>query len=163
MKRWLWIIGVAVVAGAGIFWGMRPQPVAVEATAVRTGPLRVTVEEEGKTRLRSRYVVMAPVAGYMGRIGLKAGDTVRAGAAECLADPRAGSVLTHPGDAELLARELARWLERVAGLAEGDVEHELREPARAAVATRGFAPWLDAFEVLLARVRAEKAAERVRA
>ena len=68
MKRWLWIIGLAVLAGVGIFMGMRPQPVSVEAAALTKGPLRVTVEEEGRTRLRSRYVVTAPVSGYMGRI-----------------------------------------------------------------------------------------------
>ena len=81
MKRWLWIIGLAAVAAAGIFLGLRPRPVPVEAVTVGKGPLRVTVEEEGKTRLRSRYVISAPVAGYTPRLAWKAGDTVRAGAA----------------------------------------------------------------------------------
>ncbi|MBL8238706.1 MAG: HlyD family efflux transporter periplasmic adaptor subunit, partial [Bryobacterales bacterium] len=111
MKRWLWIIGVTAVAAAGIFWGMRPQPVAVEATAVRTAPLRVTVEEEGKTRLRSRYVVMAPVMGYMGRIGLKAGDVVRAGAAITMVEPPRPVVLDartrDQGNARVVAAQAA--------------------------------------------------------
>ena len=87
MKRWLWIIGLAAVAGVGIFLGMRPQPVPVEGVAVAAGPLRVTVEEEGKTRLRSRYVISAPVAGYTPRLAWKAGDTVRAGAAVTVLEP----------------------------------------------------------------------------
>lgn len=87
MKRWLWIIGLAVVAGVGIFLGMRPQPVPVEAVAVATGPLRVTVEEEGRTRLRSRYLVSAPVAGFTPRLHWKAGDVVRAGVAVTVLDP----------------------------------------------------------------------------
>ncbi len=87
MKRWLWIIGLAAVAGVGIFLGMRPQPVPVEGVAVATGPLRVTVEEEGKTRLRSRYLVSAPVAGYTPRLPWKAGDTVRAGVAVTVLEP----------------------------------------------------------------------------
>ncbi|MBK7875477.1 MAG: glycosyltransferase family 4 protein [Planctomycetes bacterium] len=114
--------------------------------------------------------------------GTPAITTARAGAAECLADPRAGSVLARSGDKELLARELERWLARVAGAADGassdaaaaraghgsdacasTADRALREAARAAVATRGFGPWLDAFEALLADVRAEKAPERVRA
>ena len=79
MKRWLWIIGLGVVAIVGIVMGLRPQPVPVEAAEVTRGPLRVTVEEEGKTRLRSRYIVSVPVAGFMGRLKLKAGDQVKSG------------------------------------------------------------------------------------
>jgi HlyD family secretion protein len=79
MKRWLWIVGGCAVVIAGIVWGMRKQPVQVEPAKVTTGPLRVTVEEEGKTRLKSRYVVSAPVTGFMSRLSLKAGDPVKAG------------------------------------------------------------------------------------
>ncbi len=79
MKRWLWIIVLAAMAAAGIFLGFRPQPVPVETAKVTRGPLRVTVEEEGKTRLRSRYVISAPVTGVMPRLKWKAGDTIRAG------------------------------------------------------------------------------------
>jgi len=87
VKRWLWIIGLAAVAAVGIFLGMRPQPVSVEAVSVTAGPLRVTVEEEGKTRLRDRYVVSAPVAGYTPRLPWKAGDTIRAGAVVASLEP----------------------------------------------------------------------------
>lgn len=93
MKRWIWIIGLAVSTGAGIFLGTRPQPVPVEAVAVSAGPLRVTVEEEGKTRLRSRYVVTAPVAGYTPRLPWKAGDAVRAGAVITVLEPPRPAVL----------------------------------------------------------------------
>lgn len=79
MKRWLWIIVLAAIAAVGIFLGFRPQPVPVETAKVTRGPLRVTVEEEGKTRLRSRYVISAPVSGVMPRLKWKAGDTIRAG------------------------------------------------------------------------------------
>jgi HlyD family secretion protein len=79
MKRWLWIVGLGVVALAAITMGLRPQPVPVETARVTTGPLRVTVEEEGKTRLRSRYIVSVPVAGFMSRLKLKAGDRVNSG------------------------------------------------------------------------------------
>lgn len=79
MKRWLWILGLTAVVIAGIVFGLREQPVQVEAAAATVGPLRVTVEEEGKTRLKSRYVVSAPVSGYMSRLKVKAGDTVHAG------------------------------------------------------------------------------------
>lgn len=111
MKRWLWVIGLAAVAGAGIWWGMRPQPVPVETLALTAKPLRVTVEEEGKTRLRSRYVISAPVAGYLRRLQLKAGETVRAGAAIATLEPPRPAVLdartVEQGGARVAAAERA--------------------------------------------------------
>jgi HlyD family secretion protein len=61
LKRWLWILVLAGLAATGIFMGFRSQPVSVEAGKATLGAsFRVTVEEEGKTRLRSRYVVSSP-------------------------------------------------------------------------------------------------------
>jgi HlyD family secretion protein len=111
VKRWLWVIGLAAVAGVGIWWGMRPQPVPVETQALTAKPLRVTVEEEGKTRLRSRYVISAPVAGYLRRLQLKAGDTVRAGALIATLEPPRPAVLdartVEQGGARVAAAERA--------------------------------------------------------
>lgn len=80
MKRWIWVLVLGTVVAAGIAMSLRPQPVPVESAKVRVGPLRVTVEEEGKTRLRSRYVISAPVGGVVRRLRWKAGDAVGAGA-----------------------------------------------------------------------------------
>lgn len=62
-----------------IAWGLWPKPVIVETGSVARSPLTVRVSEEGKTRVRNRYVVAAPVAGKMRRVPLKAGDAVEAG------------------------------------------------------------------------------------
>lgn len=62
-----------------IAWGMWPKPVIVETGVVARAPLTVRVSEEGKTRVRNRYVVAAPVAGKMRRVPLKSGDAVEAG------------------------------------------------------------------------------------
>jgi HlyD family secretion protein len=43
------------------------------------GPLRVTVDKDGKTRIKERYVVSAPLAGRLQRISLRPGDRVTAG------------------------------------------------------------------------------------
>ena len=43
------------------------------------GALQVTVDEEGATRVRDRFVIAAPIAGRVARIALDAGDAVRAG------------------------------------------------------------------------------------
>ncbi len=55
-----------------------PKPIEVEVGIVSRGPLIVNVVEEGKTRIRSRYVISSPVAGQMRRVTLKAGDDVKA-------------------------------------------------------------------------------------
>lgn len=62
-----------------IAWGLWPKPVIIETGTVARGPLTVRVSEEGKTRVRNRYVVAAPVAGKIRRVSLKPGDEVKAG------------------------------------------------------------------------------------
>ena len=69
---------VALVAG-GLVYGFMPRALPVDIATVNRAPLTVTVEEEGKTRVSDRYQVSAPVAGYVRRIELKAGDGVKAG------------------------------------------------------------------------------------
>lgn len=70
---------VAAALVALVAWGFWPKPVLVETATVSRGPLTVRVSEEGKTRIRNRYVVAASVAGRMRRVPLKAGDEVKAG------------------------------------------------------------------------------------
>ena len=77
-RRWLPYAG-AVVLVALIAAGLWPRPLPVETARVAVGTLRATVNEEGKTRIKQRYVVSAPVTGQLRRIPFKAGDDVRAG------------------------------------------------------------------------------------
>ena len=58
---------------------LRPAPATVELGRVVRGDLRVTVEEEGKTRIRDRYVISAPAAGRVLRVDLTEGDPVKEG------------------------------------------------------------------------------------
>jgi len=83
-----------------VTWGLWPKPTLIETGAAFRGPLTVRVAEEGKTRVRNRYVVASPVAGKMQRVTLKPGDEVNAGesiltviepVAPPLLDPRARS------------------------------------------------------------------------
>jgi len=91
-----WLVGLMILALIG--WGLLPQPVIVETGTAVLGPLTVRVSEEGKTRVRNRYIVAAPAAGRMRRVSLKPGDIVKAGetllttiepVAAPLLDPRA--------------------------------------------------------------------------
>ena len=77
-RRWLpYVLGAGLAAGAVL--GLRPQPAPVETAPVVIGALRATVSEEGKTRIRQRYVVAAPVSGQLRRIAFKPGAEVEAG------------------------------------------------------------------------------------
>lgn len=77
-RRLLQGVAVLGVVGATIY-ALWPQPTPADFGRVVRGPLDVIVEEEGKTRIRERYIVSAPLAGRMQRITLKAGDHVYAG------------------------------------------------------------------------------------
>jgi HlyD family secretion protein len=77
-RRWLPYAG-AVVLVALIVAGLWPRPLPVETARATVGTLRATVNEEGKTRIKQRYLVSAPVAGQLRRIPLKAGAEVQAG------------------------------------------------------------------------------------
>jgi HlyD family secretion protein len=81
MKLRRWIIVIIITAGVvlAIVYGFMPKPVSVDIVKVSRGPLRVTVEEEGKTRVKERFTLSAPVAGFMRRIKLDVGDFVQKG------------------------------------------------------------------------------------
>ncbi|TWU46052.1 Macrolide export protein MacA [Novipirellula aureliae] len=75
LKTLLWgtlLIAVAMVGVSAMF----PKPVDVQVSAVVSGPLRVTVQEDGKTRIREKYTVSAPVSGRLSRIELNEGDFI---------------------------------------------------------------------------------------
>lgn len=81
MKKTTWIVGTAAVAAAlGLgAWAFAPRPAQVEVASVTRGHFEATIDEDGKTRLRDHYVVSAPLAGVVSRIGLREGDAVNAG------------------------------------------------------------------------------------
>lgn len=103
-KRWLPWLGAALLL-ALIITGFMPRPVPVETARVTQGRLRTTVNEEGKTRIKQRYVVSAPVAGHLRRIPFKAGADVEAGQTVlAVIDPVAPALLDARGRALAEAR-----------------------------------------------------------
>ncbi|HEY9197786.1 MAG TPA: HlyD family efflux transporter periplasmic adaptor subunit [Gammaproteobacteria bacterium] len=89
-----WGLGLTALALiAALIWGFMPRPVPVDTAAVTRGPLRVTVEEEGRTRVIDRYVISAPVAGYARRIELRVGDAVEQGQTLVKLEPLRSEVL----------------------------------------------------------------------
>lgn len=70
---WVSVLLALLVAGSLAFL---PKPIEVETASASESPLKLTVKEDGKTRIREKYIVSAPVAGRLSRIELNAGDSV---------------------------------------------------------------------------------------
>jgi HlyD family secretion protein len=87
LRRWIVIIGISATVVAAIVWGFMPKTLIVDTAKVETKPLKVTVEEEGRTRVKDRFTVSAPVAGYMKRIHANVGDRVQSGQMMVVIEP----------------------------------------------------------------------------
>ena len=120
--RWL-LIGLGLAAGAAViampFLG---SGIPVETAAAAVGRLEVTIVEDGRTRLRDRFIVAAPISGRLARIGLSEGDIVEKGATLARIypvpeDPRRIKVLRAQ-----VAAALARRNEATAGVARAKAE-----------------------------------------
>ncbi|MEO6567904.1 MAG: RND transporter, partial [Opitutaceae bacterium] len=142
-RRWLpWLGGALLVLL--IVVGLWPKAVPVEVANVTRGNLVVTVDEEGMTRVKTRYVVSAPVAGQLRRIEWKAGAVVEAGQTVL-------AVLEAGGADFLDPRSQAQAEARVRG-AEAAREGAIAQRERARAATKMFNDDL----VRLKRLFAEK-------
>jgi HlyD family secretion protein len=103
-KLFMLFVGLLVVAG--LVYAFMPEPVEVDLVEVERGNVRVTVDEDGKTRIREKYVVSAPLNGRILRISMDPGDEVKAG--------KTLLTMIEPRDPELLdARSVAQAEARV--------------------------------------------------
>ncbi len=73
------LLSAAAAVGGLLAVALWPRAALVEVASVSRGPLVVTVDEEGVTRVRDRYIVSSPVAGRILRIELEPGDAVTRG------------------------------------------------------------------------------------
>ena len=91
-KLLIWM--VAALALALLTWAALREPVQLVSVAtVARGALEQSFLEEGKTRLKQRYIVTAPLAGQVRRISLQPGDAVRAGQVLAEIEPVSASLL----------------------------------------------------------------------
>jgi HlyD family secretion protein len=65
----LLVVGTLTAA----FW---PKPTMVDMGEVTLGTMRLTINEEGRTRVRDAYIVSTPVAGQLQRVSVQPGDPV---------------------------------------------------------------------------------------
>jgi HlyD family secretion protein len=139
MKKLLRIAILCIAIGGlayAVFLAWRPAPISVETARLTCGPLRVTIDAEGKTRVRNRYVVAAPITGKLTRITFERGDHVTRDAALARLDPLPLAPLDPRQHAEAKARVAAAeqvHQEAEAGVAHirADCEQAQRERARA--------------------------------
>ncbi len=104
--RWLPYAGAAGLVVLLAF-GLRPRPATVETARAAFGPLRATVSEEGKTRIRQRYTVSSPVTGQLHRVPFKPGAAIAAGRVVATIEPMAASPLDPRSRALAEARRAA--------------------------------------------------------
>jgi HlyD family secretion protein len=104
----VWVTIATGIAGAVAFV-LRPAPVEVDAGRVTRGPLLITIEEEGRTRVRERYVVSTPANGVLDRVNVRPGDRVSRGATIATLRPGLSTPLDARSTTQLRARaEAAR-------------------------------------------------------
>jgi HlyD family secretion protein len=164
-RRRIVVFVLAAAALAAAVLALLPSPLPVETAPAATGPLSVSIDEEGRTRARDRYTVAAPIAGRLERVALRAGDTVTRGqelAVLHLAplDPRereaaAGKVLT----AEALKREAVENLAH----AKADAAQAVRDRERAEqLHQKGYSALQELEQARNAEIAALKSAEAAR-
>ncbi|MBS0657832.1 MAG: HlyD family efflux transporter periplasmic adaptor subunit [Verrucomicrobia bacterium] len=140
--------GALVLLLVSAFW---PRALEVEIAEAKVGPMTVSVFEEGKTRIRQRYVVSPPVAGFLQRIEHRAGARIEAGKTVlAVLTPEPSSILNPRARAEAEARvqaaeaakqAKAAQLERSRaqlGLAERDLARSRELKKSGAIAARDF-------------------------
>ena len=129
-------VGLAILAGL-VAWALRPQPVAVEAASAMQGVFEQTVSDDGKTRVRDRFVIAAPLAGQLERIQLEVGDPVKQGQIVAELTPAAPAFLDARTQRELRERMGAAEAQLARARAENLKAQAQRDQARADLERQG--------------------------
>jgi HlyD family secretion protein len=121
MHRWKRWVGFGLLLLGVLALGLllRPSPAPVEVAEVTRGEFLRAVEEDGRTRVRERYAINAPLTGMLDRSRVKAGDAV---------EPGTLLATIHPLVPPLLDARTRKQLEAEEGAAEA-----AREQAHAAL------------------------------
>lgn len=99
--------GAVAAVVALLAWAFAPRPVPVETAVVSAGRFEESIVEDGRTRLKDRYTVSAPVAARLTRIVLREGDRVAAGDSVAVLLPAMPSMIDERSAREAAARHAA--------------------------------------------------------
>ena len=117
---------ILAAAIAGFAFVLSPKPVPTDTAEIGRGPIKVTIDEEGKTRIKDIYTVSAPITGRLLRLPVDVGDTVHAKISPVASLlPLAPSFLDQRSRSELMAA--AEAAEAAVGLAEADLARKKSE------------------------------------
>ncbi|WP_439509596.1 efflux RND transporter periplasmic adaptor subunit [Marinimicrobium koreense] len=119
-RRTLIFAAITLLVIVVMIISFRDPPALVDSAQVIRGPFRITVEEEGRTRLPDRFEVSAPVAGYLNRVLLEPGDEVAQGDTLFTLNPAPADALDARTGAQ--ARAALARAESALGAAESAVE-----------------------------------------
>jgi HlyD family secretion protein len=157
------IWGAAALAGiSGLALALMPKPLPVDLETLARGPLRVTLDHEGRTRVRDPYVVSSPIAGRVERIVLEPGDAVVQGQVVALIEPNAPDPLDTRARAEAAAAAAAAGARVTAARAEVDrakSDLALAEADRVRAESLAAAQVVSARDLQAAETAAQSAAE----
>ena len=131
LNRRLWAVVLVVAAILAV--ALRPQIIEVDVARASRGDLLITIDEDGETRVRQRFVVAAPVTGRLQRIELEPGDRVVRGQALARLTPSTPELLDSRSRAELSAGVEAAQASLEQARAERDRAMAVLERARALV------------------------------
>lgn len=76
LSRPILTFAALALVGAGLAWAFWPRPMMLDFGEVVRGPMQVTIDEEGRTRVREAYLVSTPVNGRLLRVEVDPGDPV---------------------------------------------------------------------------------------
>ena len=117
-----WLLPLALVAGLlALAYG--PKAVEVDIGLVEDGPMLLTVDDDGESRIRERYMISAPLAGRLLRVTLDPGDEVKEGDVLATLVPGAPELL----DPRARARAEAMVSAAEASVASAGTQGEARE------------------------------------
>mgnify|MGYP000099869069 FL=1 len=133
-----------------------PERIEVSTAKVDRGPVRTTLIDEGRTRMREVYVVSAPFSGRVLRVAVEPGDAVRAGEPLARMTRSSAGFLDPRLEAEARAAVTAALARERAATAERDLAASEATRARQLAATRLIAD--TARDAAIARERSAEAA-----
>jgi HlyD family secretion protein len=103
LRRVAWILlGVGVTILVVLAW--LPKPVPVDTHIVRRAPMQIAVDDSGRTRVKDKHVISAPISGNLSRIDLHPNDSVERGGILARIEPLAPTLLDPRTKAETAAR-----------------------------------------------------------
>jgi HlyD family secretion protein len=158
LRKFVWVLLGLGILGAVVV-AFRPAPVRVDLGYVTRGPLQVTIDAEGKTRVQQRYIVSSPVTGRLWRIALQAGDRVERDTVIARIDPLPLDAAVREAQARL-----TEWNAQRAGVATLRPKQDALSQAQARIAAAQAAQRETEARVGKARAALEQASrERQRA